>query len=488
MKLNTNIENLKGMSNKEIAKQLKKELKAQFKDVKFSVTSSIYSITCECSNEDFEANKEGIKEVAGMFTKYTTDTININYKMASYCDTQEYKEEQQKKYEAQQAELEKERQERENLYNNNVEIENIDKNNIKVVNVENKDIFVTALEPGCNKNNWKTDNDKYIEENSYLNKYKITDIIYMNEANYNYFCFNLLNDYDFLSNKGGTWTDDETGIVLYNCAVCVYCEGKEPIIIDPQGYNYARYTNRLIEDINGDLQKEFDTELNINNSSYIETLSNISIAGLYIYAKSTWSYLEKKIINDDRFIYDDYTSNVIITGLTYKELLKNGGTKLNLEKLQYDHELLAENIFKCENGMVQILFGKSKLETIFKGIKFSERLLKELKRATEHHEPTPEPPKPSKKQSSHNSSDTKQDNIIIVDFTPKQTIDAKWKGEPATSKQLYALYCITKIKTTELKISKEKASKLIKEAKKGKDIKAKLKELIDMQSMSQSII
>lgn len=489
MKLNTNIEDLKGMNNKEIAKQLKKELKVQFKGVKFSVTSSIYSIDCSCSDEDFEINKEGIKEVAGMFTKYTTDTININYKIASYCDTQEYKEQREKEYKAQQAELEKERQERENLYDNNVTIEALKMDDIKIVNVENKDIFVTALEPGCNKNNWKIDNDKYIDEESCLNKYKITDIIYMSKVNYDYFCFNLLNDYDFLTNKGGSCLDNETENVLYNYAICVYCKGKEPLIIDPQGYSYARYTNKLAEDINGDLQKEFDAKLTVDNSSYLETFNNISIADLYIYAKGTWSYLEKKIINDDRFIYDDYTSNVIITGLTYKELLKDGGTKLNLEKLCHSNELLAENIIKCETGMAQILFNKSKLETTFKGIKFSERLSKELQRVTDH-KPTPEPPKPTKKQINHNSSNIKQDenNIIVVDFTPKQTINAKWEEEPATSKQLYALHCITKIKTTELKISKGKASKLIGEAKKGKNIKAKLKELIDIQNINQSII
>ncbi|QDY26988.1 LPD29 domain-containing protein [Clostridium botulinum] len=259
MKLNIDVETLKGLSNKEIAKALKKELKAQT-SVKFSVTSDIYSIHCTCNDDDFQANKEIIKEVAGMFTKCTTDTIYINSRIAYYSDTKEYKEKKKKEYEQQQAELERKRQERKKLYNDNVTIKEFDYNKVKIENIEDKNIFITALEPSINKNNWKVDNDKYIDERSYLNKYKITDIVYMNEENYNYFCFNLLDDYTFLENKGGTWTDDETEIVLYHGGVCVYCEGKEPIIIDPQGYSYARYTNRLAEDFNGDLQREFVTK------------------------------------------------------------------------------------------------------------------------------------------------------------------------------------------------------------------------------------
>lgn len=493
MNLNINIETLKGLSNKEIAKALKKELKAQT-GVKFSVTSSIYSINCSCNDVAFEANKDIIKEVAGMFTKCTSDTIYINSRIAYYSDTKEYKENQQRKYKQQQLELEKERQEREKLYNDNVIIEDFDYNNVKVVNVEEKNIFVTALEPSINKNNWKVDNDKYIDESSYLNKYKITDIVYMNESNYNYFCFNLLNDYDFLADKGGTWSNDETGIVEYHCAVCIYCEGKEPVIIDPQGFSYARYTNRLTEDFNGDLQREIDKELNINNTSYLEVLNNINITDLYIYSKNTWEYLDKKIINDNRFIYDDYTSNVVITGLTYKELLKEGNrTKLHLEKLHHNSKLLMENIIKCETGAVQTLFVKSKLETVFKGIKFSERLVKELERASSH-KPTPEPPKTTKKDNKNNLKE-KQDNgnIISVDFTKsKETIlnksSTSWEEKQATKKQLYALYCITKIKTTNLKISKGQASKLISKSKKGKDIKADLKELISIQNTKEVII
>lgn len=483
MKLNVNIESLKGASNKEIAKELRKELKAQFKNIKFSVTSSIYSIHVTCGDEDFEAHKQEIKEIAGMFAKYTDDMIHLNYSYASYCDTEEYKQERQREYEEQQAELEKERQEREKLYNNNVTIESLNNDNIKVINIEDKEIFVTALEPSLNKNNWKCDNDKYIDESSYINKYKISDIVIMNEEDYNYFCFNLLNDYDFLQNKGGTWSDDETDEVLYNGAVCIYCEGKEPLIIDPQGYSYARYTNRLIEDIDGSLQACIDAELNINDTLYNETLNSISITDLYVYSNGTWTYLDKKIINDNRFIYDDYTSNVIVTGLSYKELLKEGGTKLNLEKLHYNYKMLAKNIIKCETGMVKTLFSKSKLETTFYGIKFSERLLKEIERATEH-EPTPEPPKPTKKDdNSHTeTAQTNNTNIIAVDFTQaKQTINAEWKEDQATNKQLYALYCITKIKTTGLKINKGKASELITKAKKGKDIKTEIQTLINNQ-------
>jgi hypothetical protein len=382
--LKINVENLEGLDNKEMAKEIRKELKFQFVGVKFSVTSDIYGIYARCSDEEFEINKEAIKDVAGMFAKYlkySRDSIHINCRLASYCDTLEYKENQRKEYEKQQAEYAKQREEQEKLYNDNVKIESIDNKNIKVISVEDKEIFVTALEPSLNKNNWKIENDKYIDEKSYLNKYKITDIIVMQEAEYNYFSFNLLNDYDFLTEKGGTWSDDITGEVTHHCAVCVYCEGKEPIIVDSQGYSYARYTNRLVTDINNDLQNVIDTDLVINNESYIETINNIVETDLYIYSSDTWSYLDKKIINDERFIFSDYDSKVIITGLTYREMLRAGnGIPLKLEKLHYSIETLSLNVYKCETGAVRTLFVKSKLETTFLGIKFTGRLIKEMER------------------------------------------------------------------------------------------------------------
>ncbi len=99
---------------------------------------------------------------------------------------------------------------------------------------------------------------------------------------------------------------------------------------------------------------------------------------------------------------------------------------------------------------------------------------------------TPEPPKPTKKQTNDNkdtkeNNKTNNNNIVVVDFQ-KSTVTPQakdnWKNEAITNKQKYALYCITKVKTNNLQITKGKASDLIAKARKGIDITAELKTLL----------
>lgn len=85
-------------------------------------------------------------------------------------------------------------------------------------------------------------------------------------------------------------------------------------------------------------------------------------------------------------------------------------------------------------------------------------------------------------------------DILEIDFPIKQRSTSikpkneQWKKEQATTNQLYTLYRVTKIKTIGLKITKGQADDLIKESRKGKDIKGKLKELIAMQSIQETIM
>ena len=152
-------EELKGMDYKEIARELKKELRLNFKDVKFSVKTNTYTggAAIYVTYEDRAINKDDVKEIAGMF-QVRNACIYVNSEMAYYSDTKEYKDQQQKEIQAKQAEYARIGAEREKQYNEAVTIESIE--NYKVVNVENKDVFVIALEPAINKNNWKIDNDK----------------------------------------------------------------------------------------------------------------------------------------------------------------------------------------------------------------------------------------------------------------------------------------------------------------------------------------
>ena len=87
---------------------------------------------------------------------------------------------------------------------------------------------------------------------------RVTREVYMSAETYELFKNQLLDDYDFLDGKGGTATDDfrinamedyhrmsecerKTVEWYINDAVAVYVDGKLTIVIDPEGYSYARY-------------------------------------------------------------------------------------------------------------------------------------------------------------------------------------------------------------------------------------------------------
>ncbi|CAG7839908.1 hypothetical protein CLOHAE12215_01324 [Clostridium haemolyticum] len=470
---NINFKAVQNMSLSETSRYIKKSLKSTFPAVKFSVTSRCsYGIYIRFT-ETSEVSKQDVINVVGMFSKYSDETLHVNNSTVYYSCTDTYKEEQKAKYEQEQKELEQKRQAREKIYNDNVKVDGI--YNAKITNVEDKDIFVIALEPSVNKNDWKIDNDKYINKCSRTFKYKITDIVELNEAEYNYFCFNLLNDYDFLNEKGGTYFDDDTQEFLYNCAVAIVCKDKETLIIDPQGYSYARYTCRLAKDIDNKLKDNINYTININNKldSIINSIDNTC---LYIYSKSKLnSRLENKILQDTRFIYSEYMGVVVITGLAYKELLAEGKrVDTNLNKLNISINVFLSNILKMENG-----------------IHFAERLKEELSRA--NNRTIPDPPKPTKKDAIElkktdtniNTKVAQINNIITVDFN-KHTINNNWKQDQATAKQLWALHCITKLNTTNLKITKGQASILISKANKKINIKIEVQKLLQQQQLLQA--
>lgn len=87
---------------------------------------------------------------------------------------------------------------------------------------------------------------------------RVTREVYMSAETYELFKNQLLDDYDFLDGKGGTATDDfrinamedyrrmselerKTVEWYIDNAVAIYVNGKLTIIIDPEGYSYARY-------------------------------------------------------------------------------------------------------------------------------------------------------------------------------------------------------------------------------------------------------
>lgn len=243
---------------KKVALELKKAITKQVGKIKMSTKSeNRYYIKKVSLTVDFDGlgteQIAMIKEIACLYA-VNLDYISVNgatyfHTSSEYIKELEYiKAEEERK--AWEAEAEAEAAAREAEYKQNVKVEGIAA--AEVVNVEEKNIFVNALEPSLNKNNWKSDNDAEVAASSRLIKYKITDIVTLSVDEYNYFCYNLLESYDFLTNKGGSEVDEEyykqTGKYkfLHGYAVLVIAPGCEPLVIDPQGYDYARYTNKFV--------------------------------------------------------------------------------------------------------------------------------------------------------------------------------------------------------------------------------------------------
>lgn len=480
---------LKGLEVKEIAKELKKAIKSELGFIKgISVTTQDSWWTSKIwVSYDLELTEEQttiVRDLAGQCERFVKNVV-VNGSWVTFEDDTvfgaEEKEAEYQKALKEQEEYRKEceikRAEREKLYNNTVTVEGV--KNAIVREVKDKDIFVIALEPALNKNNWKIDNDEEINEKSYSNKYKITHIIELSNEEYNYFSFNLLNDYDFLQGTGGSEVEElENGQVklLYGYAVAIVSEGKETIIVDAQGYSYARYTCRLVEDIENKLNNETNN-VKVNNSLFNEVVAEIENNTLYVV-----NVRNEAIVNDCRYIRNKYFGKTYVTGFALKELLKEGKASLEIDpqprlnnKENFDYWKNYINAFK--NGSVMELGTTTVKDSPIYNIDMVERLESELKRIPTDTEPTPpEDKQPLPKESMKQNKEV-INNVITVDFTSNKTVKAELKGD-ATKRQLWAIHCITKINTTGLNISKKTASELIGKSKQGISIIDEVKALL----------
>lgn len=236
----------------------------------------------------------------------------------------------QKEQEAKNAEYKKQYEERtkkeakqtEIIYNS-VDVKELD---------ENKQYFVTGAEfANLNKNNTLEQYQEEVEKGKYsLEDVKITKEVHFNslEALEN-FSNMLLNDFDFLANTGGSYTEDnrinsmsdyynmddfERATVKWNRkGVAVYFNNKLQFIVDAQGYNYARYVgltdNAKIEKTITDEQVtdgEELAELKLQ-ADQLEDISTSVISELDImgtWGKENWKeYKEalKSKLNDSEF-------------------------------------------------------------------------------------------------------------------------------------------------------------------------------------------
>jgi hypothetical protein len=333
---------IKDQENKLIAKEIKAHVKKRFPQVKFSVTckgwNSIYLNIVSSPFEEGSLYLNAIREYckklvnayhhcyeasdwytdyAGSYNFYGNVEIHWDYKQTEVTEQIEKemvnfdikheeaeKAEEERKHQEflqwqQQRELEtieynkrmeEEKKQIENIYNS-VEVNELNENN---------QYFVTSAEfANLNKNNTLEQYQEEVSKGEFsLENVKITKEIHFNneEALHN-FSNMLLNDFDFLTNTGGSYTDDnrinsmtdfynmdeeERKTVKWNLyGVAIYFNNKLQFIVDAQGYSYARYVgltdNANIEKsitVEQVLTEEEITEL----KQHVDQLEDISVS------------------------------------------------------------------------------------------------------------------------------------------------------------------------------------------------------------------
>lgn len=278
-------------NTKEIAANIRKHLRNRFSMCKWSVTSDYNSIRIELLESSFSRNSEALKAIINYAYTYAqswnynnsdlmTDYFDVNfygaYKVSynykqreckpneteletdflakkSEFDAEQKKQEEERikkgveKYKIRQAEYEKaeaERQQKIHRIEKNAEIKTVDYTILNAILKANKDDNL--------------DHTEIYDEKQCRETCQVSREVYFTTEVYALFEKQLMSDYSFFDGMGGSRTDDrriqssidydmmteeerET-VEWYNIdCVAIYCDGELKLIVDPQGYNYARY-------------------------------------------------------------------------------------------------------------------------------------------------------------------------------------------------------------------------------------------------------
>lgn len=299
-------------NTKEIAANIRKHLRNRFSMCKWSVTSDYNSICVKLLESPFSRNSEALKAIANyaytyaqswnydnsdsmtdyfdvnFYGVYKNDIVNYNYNQReckpneteletdflvkkSEFDAEQKKQEEERikkgveEYKIRQAEYKKAEAERQK------KIHRIEKNaEIKTVDYT----ILNCVDTGTSKLNSIAD---YETEKEYIKHIcKVSKEVHFNSDDYELFSKMLLSDFTFIAGTGGTNTDDnringwedyrqmtteeKESVEFYsvNC-VAVYCDNKLKMVIDAQGYGYARYvyliddSTKIVDDYRGDI-------------------------------------------------------------------------------------------------------------------------------------------------------------------------------------------------------------------------------------------
>lgn len=327
--------------NKEIAARIRKHLKERFSMCKWSVTKNGYnSIYVHLLTSPFTIDSEALKAIvhyAYIFAQSfnydnsdsMTDYFDVNFygvyesdivssyryeqlesNMTEHNIEQEFinkkavfEEEKRKREEkefqermtqmeverAESAKREAERQQKHNIIESKAIVEDAEYFVLKcdTTNASKEDTI----------NGYTNDYNEEIEVKHYRENCKVARNIYFDSATYEMFINQLLDDYTFLSGMGGTATDDNRIICMEdyqrmskeekdsvewynNKCVAIYCDNTLKIIVNPEGYNYARYVYFVDEE--SEVVKTYSGNKGISdeelekNKSLAESLKDVS--------------------------------------------------------------------------------------------------------------------------------------------------------------------------------------------------------------------
>ena len=412
---NVNINHdIKEKGCKEIAKELRSHIKKRFPSCKFSVTVPYYGrISFTIKSSPFEKGStylNAVKEYCSNllnaykvcysesdpYTDYAgsynfTGWAEIDWQYTQTEVTEEVKEDM-KEFDIKLAELEKAEKEREEKefqeylkqeelrnqeYNKRREeekkqTENI-LNSVDINSLDEKEqYFILGSQfADLNKNNTLDEYKEEVEKGKYsLEDVKITKEIHFNnlEALEN-FSNMLLHEFDFLTNTGGSFTDDnrinsmtdfhnmeseERKTVKWNrYGVAIYLNGQLQFIVDAQGYSYARYVG-LVDNVT--TQKEIVVNQLINRDEINELKQQADIL----------ESISADIIQDLNIVDTWYSSN----WSEYKEALKNELKRCNFKLTKQVIQQL--EIDKLKQSMYRLLVEVDGIQEQFKNVEIQQ--------------------------------------------------------------------------------------------------------------------
>lgn len=246
-----------------------------------------------------------------------------------------------------------------------------------VTDLRDKEVIVKAEMPSINKNDSIEVNNQYIEESSYIEPFKVEKLVELNESDYNNFCNALLSDYDFLEGEGGNLLTED-GKFICSKAVVIICEGKEAVLVDPQGFNYARYTGRIVEDVNNSLAEVTAGKIVTDSDIISDFINKVELKAIYpINAE------HEEILGNEYLIHNELKRKTFVTGHRLLQLLTSGEIKTYSIKKILEGKInyvdsFVNDLQGLENGDIQIIF-PTKEHRELEQISFLTRYKNELK-------------------------------------------------------------------------------------------------------------